>query len=86
MNVPMHCGLQDKGQEIASDNELRSYVNVIEDTRIDKLIQKKYPNIVRNYQNGFDILDKQDFFGLISKNINKDLMIIDKINLRSLSH
>ena len=76
---------QDSWEEIASDNELRSYVNVIEDTRIDKLIQKKYPGIVRNYQNGFDILDKQDFFGLVGKNINKDLMIIDKINLRSKS-
>ena len=27
-------------QEIASDDELRSYVNVLEDTRIDHLIQK----------------------------------------------
>ena len=58
-------------EEIASDNELRSYVNVIEDTRIDKLIQKKYPNIVRNYQNVFDILDKQDFFTLIIRTSTK---------------
>ena len=36
-----------------TDNELRSYVNVIEDTRIDKLIQKKYPGVVKNYENGF---------------------------------
>ena len=65
--------------------ELRSYVNVIEDTRIDKLIQKKYPGSVKNYENGFDILEKQNFFGISGKDINKDLMIIDKINLRSKS-
>ena len=65
--------------------ELRSYVNVIEDTRIDKLIQKKYPGCVKNYENGFDILEKQNFFGISGKDINKDLMIIDKINLRSKS-
>ena len=68
-----------------TDKELRSYVNVIEDTRIDKLIQNKYPGVVRNYENGFDILEKQNFFGISGKDINKDFMIIDKINLRSKS-
>ena len=63
-----------------TDKELRR-INVIEDTRIDKLIQLKVSQVVRNYQNGFDILEKQNFF--ISKDINKDFMIIDKINLRS---
>ena len=65
--------------------ELRSYVNVLEDTRIDKLIQAKYPGVVKNYENGFDILERKNFFGLKGKDINKDLMIIDKINLRSKS-
>ena len=68
-----------------TDGELRSYVNVIEDTRIDKLIQAKYPGVVINYKNGFDILEKKNFFGLYGKDINKDLMIIDKINIRSKS-
>jgi len=74
-----------KEWEDIDNAELRSYVNVIEDTRIDKLIQAKYPGVVKNYQNGFDILERKDFFGLIGKDINKDLMIIDKINLRSKS-
>jgi len=65
--------------------ELRSYVNVLEDCRIDHLIQKKYPGVVRNYQNGFDILEKQNFFGITGKDINKEFMIIDRINLRSKS-
>ena len=68
-----------------TDKELRSYVNVIEDTRIDKLIQAKYPGVVRNYENGFDILEKQNFFGISGRDINKEFMIIDKINLRSKS-
>ena len=68
-----------------TDSELRSYVNVIEDTRIDKLIQAKYPGVVKNYMNGFDILEKKNFFGLYGKDINKELMIIDKINIRSKS-
>ena len=71
--------------ENIDSKELRSYVNVLEDTRIDKKIQKKYPGVVKNYQNGFDILEKQNFFGFGGKDINKDFMIIDKINLRSKS-
>ena len=74
-----------KEWEGIEDQELRSYVNVIEDTRIDKLIQAKYPGVVKNYMNGFDILEKKNFFGLMGKDVNKDLMIIDKINIRSKS-
>ena len=74
-----------KEWEGITDKELRSYVNVIEDTRIDKLIQAKYPGVVNNYKNGFDILEKQNFFGISGRDINKDFMIIDKINLRSKS-
>ena len=65
--------------------ELRSYVNVLEDCRIDLLIQAKYPGVVINYKNGFDILEKQNFFGISGRDINKEFMIIDKINLRSKS-
>ena len=47
----------DGWKSIASDNSLRSYVNVLEDCRIDKKIQKRYPGVVKNYINGFDILE-----------------------------
>ena len=70
-----------KSWEKIDDDELRSYINVLEDCRIDKLIQKKYPGIIKNYINGFDILNGKNFFGVKDKNINKDLMLIDKINL-----
>ena len=45
------------------------------------MIQKKYAGVVKNYINGFDVLEKQNFFGTHDKDINKDLMLIDKINL-----
>ena len=71
----------DGWKSIADDKELRSYVNVLEDCRIDRMIQNKYPGVVKNYINGFDVLEKQNFFGTHDKDINKDLMLIDKINL-----
>jgi len=75
----------DGWSKISGDDELRSYVNVLEDTRIDKLIQKQYPGVVKNYLNGFDIMEKQNFFSLRGKDVNTDLMLIDKINIRSKS-
>ena len=71
----------DGWKSIMNDDELRSYVNVLEDCRIDRMIQKQYPGVVKNYINGFDLLEKQDFFGTHGKDINKDYMLIDKINL-----
>ena len=68
-------------KKIADDDELRAYVNVLEDCRIDAKIQKKYPGVVENYLNGFEILNRQNFFGLKDKDYDKDLMLIDKINI-----
>ena len=64
-------------KKIADDNELRAYVNVLEDCRIDAKVQKKYPGVITNYLNGFEILNRQNFFGLKDKDYDKDLMLID---------
>jgi hypothetical protein len=62
-------------------NEFRSFVNVIEDARIDKLIQSKYPGLTVDYVEGFKKLYADNFFGTKDKDINKDYTLIDKINL-----
>ena len=61
--------------------EFRSFVNVIEDARIDKLIQSKYPGLTVDYVEGFKKLYADNFFGTKDKDINKDYTLIDKINL-----
>ena len=60
--------------------EFRSFVNVIEDARIDKLIQKKYPGLVNDYLKGFDKMYKDNFFGTNKKDV-MTYALIDKINL-----
>ena len=60
--------------------EFRSFVNVIEDARIDKLIQKKYPGLVDDYLKGFDKMLKYNFFGTKDKDM-MSYALIDKINL-----
>lgn len=58
------------------------YLNVVEDCRIDKLIQAKYPGLKRSYYNGCKTLYDQDFFGLQKRNTElKDLSLINRINV-----
>ncbi len=61
--------------------EIKDYINIIEDIRIDKMIQKKYPGVVQDYLDGFKILWNDDFFGARDKNLDTELQLADKINL-----
>ena len=71
----------DSWKEMAKrSKEFKSFVNVIEDARIDKLIQKKYPGLVDDYLKGFDKMYKDNFFGTKGKDI-MSYALIDKINL-----
>ena len=56
------------------------FVNVIEDVRIEKLIQNKFPGLRRDFTKGYDELDDKDFFGIVDKDVSK-LSFIDRINL-----
>ena len=60
--------------------EFKSFVNVLEDCRIDKKIQKRYPGLTNDYIKGFKKLLNDNFFRTKGKKLN-DYMIIDKINL-----
>ena len=62
-------------------DEFRSFVNVLEDVRIDKLIQKKYPGLTDDYLKGFAKMYKDNFFKTKGKDIQNDYALIDKINL-----
>ena len=61
-------------------DEFRSFVNVLEDVRIDKLIQKKYPGLTKDYLLGFKKMYKDNFFGTKGKDLST-YALIDKINL-----
>lgn len=61
----------------------RSYVNVVEDIRIEKLIQNKYPGLVSSFKRGYTVLSNEDFFGT-SKVGNVDALgLVDRINLKA---
>ena len=56
------------------------FVNVIEDVRIEKNIQAKFPGLRRDFTKGYDELNNDDFFGIADKDLSK-LSFIDRINI-----
>ena len=62
-----------------------SFVNVLEDVRIEKLVQKKYPGSVRVFNKGYKELIAQNFFETVGKDIAK-YNLIDRINLHFKHH
>lgn len=60
----------------------KDYLNVIEDIRIEKLIQRQYPGLVACFKRGYKSLDNEDFFGIRDKNVNA-LHFMNRLNLKA---
>jgi hypothetical protein len=58
----------------------KDYLNVVEDIRIDRLIQRKYAGLRRDYRAGYAEMRDRDFFGLEDRDPNT-LKFIDRLNL-----
>ena len=56
------------------------FVNVVEDVRIEKYIQNKFPGLRRDFTKGYDQLNEKDFFDIVGKDISQ-MSLIDRINL-----
>ena len=57
-----------------------SYLNVIEDIRIDKKMKLKYPGLRKSYFNGYKELVARNFFGEINDKAN-NMKFIDRLNI-----
>jgi hypothetical protein len=57
-----------------------SFVNIVEDARIERKVQDKYPGSVAVFSRGYRDLTVLDFFGIGDKDVSK-LNLIDRINL-----
>ena len=57
-----------------------SFVNIIEDVRIEQKVQERYRGSVAVFNRGYDDLAAKDFFGIDDKDVSK-LNLIDRINL-----
>ena len=57
-----------------------SFVNILEDARIEKFVQRKYPGSVNLFKKGYAALSARDFFGIANEGVNS-CNFIDRINL-----
>ena len=57
-----------------------SFLNVIEDARIEKLIKRRYPGLSQSFIKGYRDLINNDFFGTNNKDITQ-MLLIDRLNI-----
>jgi hypothetical protein len=62
----------------------RSYINVIEDARIERKVKTRYPGLVGPFSRGYKKLTDEGFFGddILDTDWN-EVKLIDKINLKA---
>lgn len=58
----------------------KTFLNVVEDARIERKIKDKFPGIRRSFYKGYTELFESDFFGIKGRDVNK-LLLIDRINI-----
>jgi hypothetical protein len=65
-----------------SENLPKDYLNVVEDIRIEKLIQRQYPGLIASFKRGYKVLCDDDFFQIRGKNVN-EMHFMNRLNLKA---
>jgi hypothetical protein len=58
----------------------QSFLNVVEDARIERKIKVQYPGITKSFYRGYTELNQQDFFEIAGEDLS-EMNLIDRINL-----
>lgn len=58
----------------------RSYVNIVEDIRIEKLVLREYPGLLGAFMRGYQDLLDRDFFGIKNEDVNT-LSFMNRLNI-----
>ena len=67
--------------EYGEDHQVpQSYLNVVEDARIEKMMKRKFPGLARNFYDAYRELHTQDFFEIGDRAMDT-YALIDRINL-----
>ena len=59
---------------------VKDYLNVVEDARIERMIQKKFPGLRKNFRVAYREMVERDFFGIAGKDV-QSLGLIDRLNI-----
>jgi hypothetical protein len=66
--------------EKGSRKNFGSYMNVLEDARIERMIKDYYTGVRKDFFSGYSSLNERDFFGISGKDVNS-MHLIDRINV-----
>ena len=77
MKLDMHLFTPD---EDPPANIPHSFVNIVEDARIEKLMKRKYLGLGKTFFKGYKELSEQDFFCLENEDVSK-MNLADRANL-----
>ena len=65
---------------VISNPSLKSFLNIIEDARIERKVKERYPGLVKSFHKGYQELFDKDFFGVKDRDLTK-LPFVDRVNL-----
>ena len=74
------AGWHDAVVDKSKGKNFKSFLNVVEDARIEKKVKRKYPGLNRSFRESFTDLMNRDFFGLEGREYS-ELCFIDRLNL-----
>lgn len=80
LNTPKegwHNAIEERGVNF------KSFLNVVEDARIERMIQDKFPGLKSSFKKGYKELFDNNFFGINDKSQEEldDMLLIDRLNL-----
>jgi len=58
-----------------------SFINVVEDARIERMMKTTYPGLNKSFSRGYKELNEKDFFEIKDKDLKKEYSLIDRINV-----
>jgi hypothetical protein len=65
---------------VIDNPSLKSFLNIIEDARIERKVKQRYPGLVKSFHRGYQELFDKDFFGVKNRNL-ETLPFVDRVNL-----
>lgn len=76
-------GVKRVSNGVSSDKKLaHTCLNIVEDVRIERMIQKQYPGLRRSFVHGYRHLWAEDFFGASDKDLSPDgAHLLDRLNI-----
>ena len=73
-------GWHDAVVDKSKGKNFKSFLNVVEDARIEKKVKRRYPGLNKSFRNAYQELMDRDFFGIKNRDIN-GMAFVERLNI-----